>query len=316
MIHYFASFILFCVVLFVYLHIQFYLKTSNDLELYEVDMCSKEKMDEMCDMRQPIIINHFDGCDTLIRETNIVHLKEQYPDFEMMVRDVGKEENIDNSQLRVPLKLNALCSLFNAENESDFITENNLDFLTETSVIKRMRSGDQLMRPAMVMSSMYDILAGNNGAITPLKYSLNCRNFFLVTHGTVTIKLFPPRSAKYLHPIKDYVNFEHRSPVNPWAPQSKYASDYSKIKSLELKAVEGQMLYIPAYWWYSIQFSSNGSVSSFCYRTYMNTLSILPELAMEVLQNQNITHQTAADTLEDLKPHINHPQVQNFNIQV
>jgi hypothetical protein len=32
----------FCIVLFIYLHIQFHLKTSNDLEIYEVDQASKD----------------------------------------------------------------------------------------------------------------------------------------------------------------------------------------------------------------------------------------------------------------------------------
>ena len=35
----------FCVILFFYLHIQFHLKTSNDLEIYEVDQASKEKIE-------------------------------------------------------------------------------------------------------------------------------------------------------------------------------------------------------------------------------------------------------------------------------
>ena len=47
--------LLFCLVLFLYLHIQFHLKTSNDLELYEIDYPSKEKLEEICDLRQPLI---------------------------------------------------------------------------------------------------------------------------------------------------------------------------------------------------------------------------------------------------------------------
>ena len=47
----------FCVILFFYLHIQFHLKTSDDLEIYEVDQASKEKIEEICDLRQPVLID-------------------------------------------------------------------------------------------------------------------------------------------------------------------------------------------------------------------------------------------------------------------
>jgi hypothetical protein len=292
MLEYLSSFILFCTILFLYLHIQFHLKTSNDLELYEVNVCSKEKMDEMCDIRQPIIINNFDEGSSIIHSTNLNHLISHYPNFEIMVRDVSKEDGEDgendNSQMRLPLKLEAAESVF--KEGGDFITECNKDFLIETSVIKQMQRHDRFMRPSMVMSCLYDVLAGGDNSVTPLRYNTNYRNFFLVTQGNIELKLFPPKCSKYLHPIKDYVNFEYRSPINPWAPQDKYINDYGKIKCLEVKVSQGQMLYIPAYWWYSIQFSNNASISTFQYTTYMNAIATLPELVMYALQNQNITH--------------------------
>ena len=38
--------LVFCVVLFLYLHVFFHLKTSDDLEIYEIDNPSKEKLEE------------------------------------------------------------------------------------------------------------------------------------------------------------------------------------------------------------------------------------------------------------------------------
>ena len=62
------GFFIFCLVLFIYLHIQFHLKTSNDLEVYEIDDASKDKLEELCDVRQPVIFD-FD-CDKIIQTTN------------------------------------------------------------------------------------------------------------------------------------------------------------------------------------------------------------------------------------------------------
>ena len=37
------SIFIFCIVLFVYLHVQFHLKTSNDLEVYEIEHLVNDK---------------------------------------------------------------------------------------------------------------------------------------------------------------------------------------------------------------------------------------------------------------------------------
>ena len=48
------SILIFCIVLFLYLHIYFHLKTSEDLEVYDIDKPSKDKLEEICDIRQPV----------------------------------------------------------------------------------------------------------------------------------------------------------------------------------------------------------------------------------------------------------------------
>jgi hypothetical protein len=129
---------------------------------------------------------------------------------------------------------------------------------------------------------------GSINTCTPFRYEINYRNYFLLTQGSAQIKLAPPHSIKYLYPIYDYENFEFRSPVNPWKPQPKYIADFDKIKCLEFTLVPGKTLYIPAYWWYSIQFNENTSISCFNYRTYMNNLAILPYICLHALQIQNV----------------------------
>ena len=108
------------------------------------------------------------------------------------------------------------------------------------------------------------------------------------TQGTVKIKLTPPKSIKYLYPHYDYENFEFSSPINPWNVQQQYSSEFDKVKCLEFDLNVGCTLFIPPYWWYSIQFSKNSSLSIMKYRTYMNNLTISPYIFMYALQVQNI----------------------------
>jgi hypothetical protein len=107
------------------------------------------------------------------------------------------------------------------------------------------------------------------------------------------IKMAPPQSIKYLYPDYDYENFEFRSPINPWNPQPKFVADFDKIKCLEFTLVPGKTLFLPAYWWYSIKFGKDSSISCFKYRTYINNIAILPYIGLHALQIQNIKRNIA-----------------------
>jgi hypothetical protein len=165
-----------------------------------------------------------------------------------------------------------------------------MDFLQETGTIKHIQQNDGLFRPPLVSNCNYDFLNGSKNSCTPFRYDLNYRNFFIVTQGSVMIKLSPPKSSKYLHPIYDYENFEFKSPINPWNVETKFLNDFDKIKCLEMTLQKGKCIFIPAYWWYSFKYYGelNSSMISLKYRTYMNNVTILPEIFLSVLQNQNI----------------------------
>ena len=143
------------------------------------------------------------------------------------------------------------------------------------------------LRPPLVSNCYYDFNTASINCHTPLQYEMNYRNYIFVNEGTVTIKLIPPIYTKYLYLIKDYDNFEFRSPIQPWNVQEKYLRNFSKVKFLELDLNEGDIIYIPAYWWYSLKYKTQASILRFNYQTYMNTLSIFPHICMSVLQKQN-----------------------------
>ena len=275
---------IFCLVLFVYLHVQFHLKTSEDLEMYEVDQPSKDRLEEICDLRQPVLFD-FD-CQKIINSSNKTYISNNYNAFEIKIRNVTEQDA--NTELYMPLPLHSAIKLFDEDKNSTYFSENNIDFLKETGVIKNLKYNDEFLRPYMVSNCNYDIMMGSNNTCTPFRYEINYRNYFILTEGSAQIKLAPPYSVKYLYPNYDYENFEFRSPVNPWSPQPKYSADFDKMKCLEFTLTPGKTLYIPAYWWYSIKFTNNTSISCFHYRTYMNNVAISPYIGMHALQIQNV----------------------------
>ena len=276
---------IFCLILFIYLHIQYHLKTSNDLEIYEIEQPSKQKFEEICDIRQPTIF-HFNNTN-LVNETNISNILNKYYAFDMKIRninDIHKKEE----ETYMPLPLHSLNKLLTDDKSASYFSENNSDFLKETGVAKVFKYNDDFFRPHMVSNCYYDILRGSDKCYTPFRYEINYRNFFMPTQGTVKIKLTPPKSIKYLFPNYDYENFEFSSPINPWNVQPQYSSEFDKVKCLEFDLNVGCTLFIPPYWWYSIQFSENSSLSIMKYRTYMNNITISPYIFMYALQVQNI----------------------------
>jgi len=283
-----TAFFIFCLVLFVYLHVNFHFKTGNDLEMFEVDDASKERMEEIFDVRQPVL---FDFENKKIMETsNKDFITSNYQAFDVKIRNLA--DNVSETEMYMPLPIHAANKLFKEDKKATFISENNSEFLQETGVIKSLQYNDEFLRPYMVSNCNYDLLMGSEGTCTPLRYEINYRNFFLLTQGSAQIKLTPPQSTRYLYPNYDYENFEFSSPINPWNPQPNYRADFDKIKCLEFTLLPGKTIYIPAYWWYSIKLNKETSISCFRYRTYMNNIAISPYIAMYALQIQNVQRNT------------------------
>lgn len=284
------SFFIFCIVLFFYLHIQFHFKKSNDLEVYELESVYKDKLEEVCDFRQPVLFNIED--EGLIKNITTDFFLTNYPAFNINIRNAKETEtslqNKNSSELYIPFSFTNAKKLFEEDKTSNYFTENNRDFLDETGAIKSFQYNDELFRPSLTSNCYYDFLSGSENTTTPFRYEINYRNYFFVTEGTVRIKLTPPKSEKYLHTIYDYENFEFRSPINVWDVQPVFTTDFDKIKCLEIILTKGKCIFIPAYWFYSIKYEKGSSVGSMKYRTYFNNVSICPQLFLCFLQNQNI----------------------------
>ena len=289
MAQYFIFVFIFCVVLFLYLHITYHLKCGNDLEVYTIEQPSKEKLEEICDLRQPVIFEFHN--ENMINDVNLNVLDDNYNAFDINLRDLSNKD--DNSELYLPFLLGEGLNIFRSDKNGKFITENNQEFLNETAVVKTFKYNDGFLRPPLVSKCSYDFMSGSVGSKTPLRYDLNYRNYYYVTSGEVKIKLIPPHSKKYLYVKKDYDNFEFSSPLNVWNIQQEYKADFSKIKVLDVTLNKGDIIYIPAYWFYSISFEKISSICTFKYRTFMNSLAIAPELVLSLLQGQNIKRDVA-----------------------
>ena len=256
-----------CIVIVLYIHIHFQLHTSNDLEIYEITMPTKTKLEEVCNFKQPVL---FDYHEETISKCTPDSLRE-YNAFDVNVFDDA------NTGIHLPLEQAQI--LF----KTGHATFHNESFLQETMVRRYYDLTDMVLRPPMVTSMSRDLFFGSLHYTTRLQYHTSCRNYFLVTQGTITIKLTPPRNTPFMKELKKYDTQEYFSELNPWTEES------NKVKFLELVVPVGKLLYIPSYWWYSIRLEKDACVCMFHYKTLSNIIATLPDIGMGILQRHNTT---------------------------
>lgn len=265
--------LIFLIVLFIYLHVQFQLKISNDLEMYDLndEYTTKEKFEEICDLRQPVIFS--------LENIGITKefIESKYGTCEIKVRNVKESEY--NS---LPLSISNATKLFENDTNETYISENNTEL---TGLLKEFKKINKIVQPSMTCQTTHDLMFGSAGVETPLRYNLSYRNFYTTTEGSARIKLFPPVCDRYFEPCSDYENFEFKSSFSAWNLPENIKD---KVNCIEFVLTPNKAVYIPAYWWYSIKFDKNTTLASFNYKTYMNYLAISPNIFMYFLQNMNI----------------------------
>ena len=267
-------------------------KISEDLEIYEMDYSNNVHLQEVCEIRQPVLFQFNSIHSHLFQDISPKNIA-KYGSYDVKLKDLHDYTNGDTVDTvdAFTISLNNTIKLMENDNIAHYFSENNEDFLEETGLIKSIKSMDEFLKPLFNVNTKYDLMFGSPNAVTPLRYHNNYRQFLCVVSGKIHVKMTPWKSSKYLHPIKDYDNYEFRSPIHPIAPLAQYITDFEKTKFLEFDVSEGFILYIPPYWWYSIQYTCEKPtfVCGVSYNTVMNCISNVHDLGLYWLQQQNIT---------------------------
>ena len=286
-------YIVFFLCLFLYLHISVHYRKGEDLELFETDYVSPEALSESCQSLQPLLVLGVRGVGSL---PNVQQLTDGNGSYEACLRDMrdflpsscsssrdGGVGGIAGDDLVAGLKpvclpmsgiLNILSS--NVE-EGRYISEGNSEYLEEAGVYKKVRHwGEDRFAPSYNVWTKLDVWMGNKGAFTPLRVHRFYRQYLVPRGpGVLTVKMTPWKSRKYLHAVRDDMMLETLSPIVPWGvPREDQKDSRSRLKFLEFVVKEGNVLYIPPFWWYSVEFSGpNMAVYSYTYVSVMNWLA-------------------------------------------
>jgi hypothetical protein len=289
--------ILFFLILIFYLHLQHEWKKGEDLEIFEMDYISNKDLQDICKLKQPVIFQLEPGFSFVPDEKDDVIIKE--------IRDYYRpetERSVDGISLTYK-SANGLCS---TDPNSIFFSENNTEIIAK----KPFDHLSQLLEPPLTVSKKYDYWFGSANAYTPVRYHTESSRFLAVLPGQgIRVKMIPWRNRSLFSPIKDYENYEFWSKTDIWKHTGK---------SLEFDVKPGFVLYIPAFWFYSIQYikvaaeeveTRLSSVACFQYVTAMNVIANLQNYGLYFLQQQNIVDTKARKVLSPPKSDVEEPEV-------
>lgn len=290
----FIHLLLFVIIVFIYLHIQEQFKTSEDLEVFEMDYTTNTHLQEVCDLKQPIIFEYKSINPDFFED---VIIEDDEGSQDVYVKDT-REYLLEDDQYIDPLVLpySSTKTLIKSDTGGYYFSEGNYDFVEEVGLRPEFESNDSFFKPTMNIIKKYDICFGSKNAYTPLRYHTHYREFYIVHQGKIRIKMTPFKSRKWLNSVKDYDNYEFRCSNNPWSDDTS-----DKIKYIEFDVNPGFAVYIPPYWWYSIRYVSEGDnlISGFTYCSLMNCISNISDYGRYYLQQHN-TKKKIVRTLPDL----------------
>ena len=284
---FFTNVVIFLVIFFVYLHVSAQYKRSADLEIYETDYVSNDELQKVCNIKQPVL---FDMRAVVPEFFQTFHLQalQSAGSKEVQMKDTNEYVESADSVDPMYLAYSSFFGLCASDSNSHYITENNHVFIDESGFYRTFQELDSALKPHFTVSTKYDMMMGSKEAKTPLRYHLYDRMYLLTVSGKIRVKMTPLNLD--IPSKKDYENFEFWSPLNPWQPQD------SHVKFLEFDVMPGYALYVPPYWYYSVEYSNcdENLVAGITYMSGMNVLANLPAHVKYYLQQSNIEKRDAS----------------------
>jgi hypothetical protein len=311
--NFYLSIFIFLIILFLYIHIIHQYKRSEDLEIYEMDYSSNAHLQEVCDVKQPLLFEFRNVAPEFYETVTYDDLLDpQCASYDIKVKEAVDYFDNDVSVDYVVLPYSSGSNLMKTDPKAAYFSENNEDFVEESGLIKGLGSVDDYLKPGLVVQTKYDIMLGSRGVSLPLRYHTHYRHFLSVNSGKIRVKMTPFKSNKYLYPYRDFETYEFRSPINVWSPSQKYRHEMDKIKFVEFEVNPGFVLSIPPYWWYSIQYDSgmDTMVCGFTYNSLMNMVANVPYFVKYYIQQSNIKKRVAKVLDYSEKQEISNPSTE------
>lgn len=289
--------LVFFIVLIFYLQLAEQHKKNNDLEVYQLDHIERKDMHDYCRLKLPIVINYNNVNPDFVSRINKQDVLASLRYLQIKNEDDFYKEIPDNSYVEMDMK-NANI-LFETSSNEPYYTEKNDEAIQSCPLQKVFKSNDFMLKPDMNIVSEYDVMFGIENTHTPFRYHTQQRKFICCHEGSVSIKMSSWDSSDLLNATHDYESYDFRSPIRVWNPQPQWATNIKQMETLDIVLEKGCMLYIPSFWWYSIEFQRDSLISSCQYSSFMNCVYNIPSWVLHYIQETSME-----DRLTNLKGYL------------
>jgi len=298
--HFFYGFVVFMIVLFVYMHVMETYKTSEKIQLYEMDYTDNPVLQSACNVKQPIVFEfRHVFAEFFYRQTPQIYL-EQIGLIDVALKDTDDYwmrtdiESVDY----VVISYKSMHSLIRSDARGHYISEGNCDFVADANLGNLYRRLDEYLKPAYACHTGYDIVFGSKLATFPMRYHTHDRIFLCVLSGKISVRMATWKSSvggggrgeppRFPTIIRDYENYEFRVRENPWKPEGDVFTNF-QTRYLDFTVLAGQILFIPAYWFYSIRLDETDTIlAEIKYNSPINMLANAWDIGKWYLQQKNI----------------------------
>ena len=228
----------------------------NDIsDIYEIDYSNNKQLQTICDLKHPFVFE----CDIL--DLSNIQISQSLSTYEgnICIKNVLDNESIE------PLIMSGKNSslLILQDTSGQYLIDNNPEYLETLDSFDEIRALDVYLKPYFTMYSEYDFLLGSQTTHSHLQYHRDYRRFLYITNGSIKIRMISWKQEKNC--IDDFENLCFYSRTDIWSNNDK------TIK--EVNVNEGNIIYIPPYCWYSIEFHKNAEIIQIRYKTCMNILA-------------------------------------------
>jgi len=259
---------IFLLVGLLYIYILHQWKCNDNLEVFELDyLDSPTQLQNACDLRQPLVMPSF---------LEPLRLPPARGVLKVGIKDARCYLGTGSSLDAVEMTYEGALDFF-ASSSPHYFSENNANFLRDSGLLRQVKKDVDawFQPPNFTVHADYDFLFGNATAGTPFRYHTQNRRYLCVIHGTLRARLAP--WSLISSGVKDYEFYEFYSQTPP-------------STTMEVVVQEGQILYVPPYWWYALDYSGVAVIQC-SYMTAMNAVAHAHDLVLCALQRQNIkTH--------------------------
>ena len=123
--HFFVSFLVFLIILFLYIHIIHQLKTSEDLEIYEMDYGTNSQLQEVCEVKQPVLFEFQSIYPDIYENLSKEEIFSKYGSYDVKIKDTRDYNQSTESVDYVVLSLQSSQNLVDSDSGSHYFSENN-----------------------------------------------------------------------------------------------------------------------------------------------------------------------------------------------